>query len=359
MYLTFSFCLIKKINAPYPLLQYLFFILNPVLLFVCVWNAPSVLCYTFVAALIILLTKNFYWYDICILFFCCVLIFGSHESSLLLLPLILCIIIFGKNLSKIQKIFSCFAVVLSLVFIFVFPLMYQVEKIPIYSGGFAWEMLDMTQKLSQEERVRYFYNIADEKSLNTAIERIKQDENSLNSYYWDNRNDLSAYNIGKNKSSGRIIKQYLKLAKDKPEIFIYTKSKFIKRTLGITKPLMVCFYEDSKDIQKAEVFFDNSEATKILCKIFNNAANGSLIRYPWLVFLISLCMLLIEIYRKSFDDKLYMLIFSFAVLLYGTFVITTHAFEIRYFLPSFCLLYIMDVAIACSWLKNFQIKNKK
>lgn len=77
------------------------------------------------------------------------------------------------------------------------------------------------------------------------------------------------------------------------------------------------------------------------------------------MFLVSLSMLLIEIHRKSFDDKLYMLIFSFAVLLYSTFIITTHAFEIRYFLSSFCLLYIMDVAIACSWLKNFQIKNKK
>ena len=72
--------------------------------------------------------------------------------------------------------------------------------------------------------------------------------------------------------------------------------------------------------------------------------------HPWVPFLMSMAMLIIEKIRNCEKRKKYAFVFWMAVFYYLAYLLDTPAFDYRYFYPSMLLLLILNSAIAAEWI---------
>ena len=356
LYFFISYYAVKKIGIRNRWLQYLLFTLNPILFLVSIWNTPDILCGVMLLCLIFLLSKELKLYDFVLIMLCSMFIFGYKENSYTVLPLILFYIFYNKNWEKIKKVFCLSSILFGIVIVFAMQGCSNVKKIPLYAGGPSWELLNVIEKLPEQKKFEYTNKISSPDKIQLILDKLHENNSDLNGYYWENKYPFSVYNVARNNISKDIINAYIKIAKDYPKEFVQVKMYFIGRILGIKKPLNIAEYDYDRFNFMHKFGFYDSDGRYYICRIFNKYAKYSLIRFPYVLFILSLILLIIAKRIKSDNFSLYLKFYLFAVFYYGAFLITTHSFEIRYFFPSYYLLFMLSISVITELIPKLSYK---
>jgi len=359
-YLVISYFILKKLTPNNAKLACIIFLLHPILLLMSTWNALSIISGAIIGGLILLLNKKLKWYDYILFFIFSTILFSFRENAITVLPLIFFYLIIKKNTTIKQKTLCITSILLALLLIFTLPKAFPlVKKCPLYSGGFAWELLNTIDKIPQDEKYKYTQNIANKESVLYSLDKIKIYNRHINVFFWERRSDLSLYKITLNNTSKDIIKSYLSIAKDYPKEFIQTKIFFISNTLGINHPLNIDELNYNKWGKMDDLkHFNNTPIRKYYYKFLTTKSHQSLIRYPYIIFLISLGLLIFAKRKKLENIPLYTMFYLFAIFYYGAFLITTHSFEIRYFFPSYYLMCLMNISIITELYSKYKNNEK-
>ena len=341
LYFLGSALILEKIGSSNRYLKYIMFLINPVLICVSVWSVPGVLCSAMVLFLIMILFKEFKKYDYFLLFICSTLIIGYRENALIILPVIFFYIIYKKNITKLQKVFCCISILSSIVFLSLLTNFYNIKKITVCKAGFAWEILNVIDRLPEEKRCSYANGSISCLDIKNAINLMKIDNTNINGFYWNPTTSFFIYNY----KDIDIIPIFIKVIKDNPKIYAYVKLNFIMNNLGITKPLSIMEVEYNRDNLMGRFNFNDSTERKILFSLLYNSIKRSLIQYPYILFLLSIWLVSLAKIRNSKNYELYLLMFLCSIFYYFAFLIVTVSFEIRYFFPSYYLMCIMNIGI--------------
>ncbi len=358
-YFFITYILINYLNAPYKWLQYCFFLINPVLLFSSVWDVPDLMGSVGLGLILILLTKNkFFKIDYLLLFISSVLIFGYRVNAYVILPLIFFLIVKNKNTIKTEKLFQCSIISIAIILNLLLPIIYKIEKMPIAVGGFVWETLNVIKQIPGDSS-KYNNYLDDVISKKGATERglwaIEKDDSSLNEFFWDYRDDLTIFNLQKGDNTKKAMQKFFNIVKENPKTYTKVKLYYICRIMGIFKPLEVkeIYYDRWKRMYKFH--FKDSYERRVAYDLFIRGANYNLIRFPWVLFLLTLFLFVLQ---KKQPDKKLSIFYIFAFLYYASFFITTHSFEIRYFFPSYYLLCIINVSMFLELFKQNLLKRE-
>ena len=87
-----------------------------------------------------------------------------------------------------------------------------------------------------------------------------------------------------------------------------------------------------------------------------------IVLHPWTLFLASIILVIYRWFKKEENRELCVFLLGLAIFYYGAFFINAQAFELRYFYPSFYLMWIMDIGILMDMIVKFvkkKIKIKK
>lgn len=360
IYFFITFCLINKLDTKYKIIQYILVVINPLLFCLSVWDIPGLGCIIGIAMYILILypeqQKNTFdkIVDVILLFLAGIITFGFRLNSFTIIPVLLYYIFHNKTVIY-EKCIKTLTIIISLFIILISPKLLNITIMPHYCSGFLWEMLYAISTSENNKHIDYLDDLGGKGATAEVVKMLEDDY--LNSFIY--RSKLSIGVIHDNHAGKYILKKYLKLAVKDPVLFFKTKLYFISRDLGINKPLIIYALDYNEWDRMDEYGFNDSDERMFFIDIYKQSlTNSILIRIPLILFLITLILYCYAKNKKHKNIELYSFIFLLAIFYYGSFIITTHSFEVRYFYPSFYLMLIMDTAIIFDIVDYF-ISGKK
>ena len=258
------------------------------------------------------------------------------------------IYIFVLKFTKIKKLIVISSIIIGISCILILTWILNIKTLSSSSVGFVWEILSIIQGMEPERQEKYL-DYLDEigGSGSTLIGLQHSHRESVNGFIWDvglNHNNMSI-----NKHPQLILSKYINIIFKEPQLYFKIKFDFIKRTLGINKPLPVLEYDYNRNNFMQNFNFNDSNLRKLFVDSYLkiNKIFGFFTCRPWVVFLLSIILVIIKWKQKDVNKNFYLFILIVSIFYYGAYLINNQSFEIRYFYSSLYLCMILDLAIVC------------
>lgn len=342
--------LIKKCQFKYRYVLYILFLLNPFIFGVSVYYEAGIGCVSGIV-LIILLLSNYgkvqskfdTIIEILLLIFASFITFGYRANAFTIIPVLIAyIFIIQKNKARTISISS---IVIGFLFTLLVPKLLNITISSSKSSGFVWENLEMIKRMPISKQTKYLDYFDDILGEGVTVKAINNSNiHSVNGFLWK---DNITSNIGANENDSKILKKYINLFFKEPKYFTSIKWEFTKLNLGIGRPLAMSEYDYNRwNLMDTYKFNDTTARHKFMDSYikFNNIF-CLFTRVPIFTFALSTVLVLLEIFNKNENRKLYLFILMIAIFYYGAFLITTQSFEIRYFYPSAYLMMVIDASM--------------
>ena len=346
-----TFLLIKRLAKHYKKIQYVFWGLNPLIFCVSIYYEASVLCVASIIFYVLLLDKinikkqkldNVI--EFILLVFFSFTIFGYRANAFTIIP-VLVFYVLKMKMNKTKKIASIASLVLGFILVPIFSWILNITTLSSVSAGFVWEVVSTIQEMdetTQKEYIEYLDDVWGESATKIAIEK-----SSYQSVVPLLNTKITFSNISNKGNFQIILSKYLNLIFKETKFFLIAKQKFIGYNLGIIQPLRYVEYDyDRYNIMEKYNFNDGKRRHQFVDLYEKVVKAFSLITLrPWVTFLLSLILILIKWFKNDENRKKYLLIFMLSLFYYGSYLINTQSFEIRYFYPSLYLCMIIDLSI--------------
>ena len=131
------------------------------------------------------------------------------------------------------------------------------------------------------------------------------------------------------------------------------KLDFVQRAMGISKMLELNEYDYNRWERMGEYGFNDSMQRKAFHQSYLsfNQLIGFYSRRPWVAFLVSFIMVIVEHFRNKEKSEIYALIYRLAVFSYAAYLVVIVVFQIRMFYPALLLLSVLDASIIAEWIQ--------
>lgn len=347
-----AFLLIRELNPRGRRWQCALFAFCPLIYGMAVYYEAGIGCVTGIAGLILLFrrageekSRGDRVIEFLLVMLFSFITFGYRTNALTIVPVLVFSLLRLKATGKIKSL-TLLAMVLGLFWTKGLPWIFDVRSLSTASAGIVWEMLTVIQRMPAEEQEAYqdyLDEIGGEGSTMIALETSTED--TAGNFMWG-----EALGIGKMSAPGATVtavKKYLQLMAEKPGVWWSVKRDVILRSMGFIQTLDYSEYNYNRWEGMAEYGFNDSPQRHAFHESFMATCGGLgfLTLRPWIPFLISLALLIIEQLRKSAFRERYGMIFWLAVFYYLAYLLDTPAYDFRYFYPSLFLMMILDTSI--------------
>ena len=263
------------------------------------------------------------------------LVFGYRTNALTLLPVWL-IWLLRLPTPKVRKASAVLALVCGIALVPVIPAVFQVRGLSNGMTGFVWEMLTTIQRMDETEGEAY-QDYLDEVGGEGATRRAlaTSTETTSGGFIWGE--DLGVAKLSTPGATGKILKKYGRLIREKPAEWLRVKTEFMGKTMGIGAPLDFTEYEYDCWGRMKEYGFNDSLQRKAFYDsvVWTCGAFGLFTGRPWVIFLLSLGLAMADGRRRKERRKL-----------------VNVSFEVRFFYPALLLMMIADGAILLDLLRD-------
>lgn len=289
--------------------------------------------------------------EFCLIAFASLVTFGYRTNALTILPVLL-FYLWKTQKKKMRRFLPVLALACGLLLAWLIPAIVGVRSESNGSVGFIWEIVTAIQRMEPEDQAAcqdYLDEIGGEGTTRALIE--SSTEVSANSFMWGD-----AMNPGKLSapgSLGKVVGKYLRLLWEHPREWLSVKKDFVLRAMGGRERLDFSEYNYNRWESMDQYGFNDSLQRRLFHRSYVriNELLGFYTCRPWVPFLISLIMILIERFRKGEKRGLYTLLFWMAAFYYGAYLIVIVGFELRFFYPALLLMMILDCAVVLEWIR--------
>lgn len=362
-----TFLFIKKLNTPYRKFQYILFGISPMIWCVSVYYEAGIGCVSGIVALILLLdavkvekTGFDHVIEGLLLIFASFVTFGYRANAFTVLPIIVVFVLMSQY-RRMKKIVVLGMVLLGFALVAFLPWLLRINTMSSSSAGFAWEIITVIQRLEPEGREQYIDYLDGVGGVgSTALAIETSDEYSVNGFLWGD--GLNTGTLSAPGASSTVLKKYIGIMLREPSAYMGMKWDFTKKTLGIGEDTMFIAYDYNQWDIMANYGFNDCVQRKIFVSSYHkiNEIIGFYTCHPWLVFLISIVLVLATWLKKDEKRGIYLFALMLAIFYYGAYIINTQSFELRYFYPSLYLMMILDVAIEMKFVRQaFEVIKEK
>ena len=278
--------------------------------------------------------------------------FGYRTNALTVIPVFV-IYQFALRKKWLERIVPLIAMVTGLVLVWAVPLAFDVRSESNGSTGPVWEILTAIQRMAPEDREQYLDyldEIGGEGSTRIALQ--DSNENTVDGFMWGS--GLNTTVLSAPGATAKVLGKYIQFIRERPAEWLGVKRDFVFKAMGVSAPLDLYEYAYNRwDRMEEYGMRDTPERRKFYQSFLDvNKAFEFFTCRPWVAFLISAVLVLIERIRKSRNRELNSLVFWLAVFYYGAYLIMICVFQQRMFYPSLLLLAVMDAAIVMGWMKE-------
>lgn len=277
--------------------------------------------------------------------------FGYRTNALTVVP-VLVVWLWRETKGKAKRWLPLCAMAAGLALVWLVPWAFGVQSQSNGTTGFVWEMITTIQRMdadSQAEYADYLDEIGGEGATQALLE--SSTEVSANDFMWGEA--INTAKLSAPGASGKAIRKYFQLIREKPGAWFQVKKDFVLRALGVPKALDYSEYNYNRWEGMGEYGFNDSRQRWAFYAsyLWMNEKMSFLVGRPWVMFLLSLLLMMIEWVRKNEKRHLYVVLFWTAVFSYGAYLVVIVGFEVRFFYPALLLMLAMDGAILLEWLR--------
>lgn len=347
-----SLLLVRRLSTHHTTIQYILIIICPLYYAVSVYYEAGIGCVTGIAMLILFLSTV----DVCVTRFDIIvnwimiaaasfITFGYRANAFTIIPPLFAFVFYMVKRKTFGKICLVVSIMIGLFGTILLPKVFHIDTMSSYATGFVWEIFTTIQNMEidkQERYIDYLDVVGGAGSTEEAVEMSSV--STVNSFLGCSRFDMLTLS---KEGNGRIVLQkYIELWVKEPEASLQTKWEFIKRTIGIGESINCWEYGYNIYDRMVELGFHDWKPREVFVDSYLYFHRHiSILRYPWVIYMITLVLVVWARIKKCDRLQLYSYIFAIAIFYYGAFVLNTQSFELRYFYPSLYLLSIMDTAI--------------
>lgn len=351
-FFVISFLFIKRIGNSCKVLQYILFAINPLFYSEAIYYEAGVGCVVgMVMMVLILLSKDEEKtnpdrvIEILLLIAASFVTFGYRANAFTILP-VLFVYIFVKNQQMVKKLWTIAAIVLGFILVLAVPKVLNIDTMSSSMAGFVWEILTTIDNMEPEKKEEYI-DYLDEFGEEGITERAVEANLEIIVSGFLEYSDLNIYALSKEGKAELALEKYVEFFMREPGALIETKWKNAMRTLGITNELSYHEYEyNCAERMGAYGFNDSIERLEFYRQYYAMIKTlGDYILHPWIVFLVSIVLVVIEWLRNAVNKKAYVFLLLLAVFYYAAYLLNTQSFELRYFYPALYVMWLMDLAI--------------
>ncbi|WP_027203391.1 hypothetical protein [Butyrivibrio fibrisolvens] len=276
--------------------------------------------------------------------------FGYRANAFSIIPAVIIIVLLREK-KLLARVLLSASVLLGFFVSAFLPSLLNIRVLPSYSAGFAWEIVSVIQSMEpdkQYEYIDYLDDLFGDGATAIAVQNNSYDEqgSSINGMF---NSPISSMAISEGDHSTRLVKRYVKMALHEPKLFLKTKWEFISHSLGIGKPVNMYEYYYQPWDPDNEFGLNDSQQRAFYVNFFLAFMEfNSIIRRPWIMYLLSLVLILIWRFKyqgKKAPLNLYEATFLVSLFYYGAYLLNTQAFEFRYYYPSWILLFAIIIGL--------------
>lgn len=351
------FLLIQELDPPFAKGQCVLFALCPVIYGASVYYEANVGSLIGLIMLVLLFrrcgaekSRTDRGIEFCLTAFASLVTFGYRTNALTVLPVLILYLILSAKKRRAGKLLALCALVLGIGLTWAIPKAFQVIGESNASTGFVWEMLTTIQRMDEKDRTEYLDYLDDLGGEGATLEALESStEDSVDNFMWGTR--LNTETLSAPGAFTRVVQKYIRLILERPGDWLRMKSDFVARAMGITAPLDLYEYAYDRWGRMAEYGMADSAQRRLFhaSVIRANDLLGIFTCRPWVAFLVSAALLIVETVRKNRKRGLYALLFWLAVFYYAAYLMMIVVFQQRMFYPSLLLLLVMDGAILLEW----------
>ena len=348
--------LIRELKPAWPRFQYVAFCLSPVIYGVSVYYEANIGSLIGMIVLILLFRKVQIpkprmerVAEFLMISFATFITVGYRTNALTVLPVLL--VYLYRNRALRRKILPVLALAVGLILVWLVPWCFGVIGESNMNTGFVWEMITTIQRMDPADRAAYL-DYLDDIGGDGATEAAVQssNENTVDGFMWG-----SALNTTKLSAPGvtwKVMRKYIGLIRERFSDWFRMKWDFLMRAMGISQPLDLNEYDYNRWERMDEYGFNDSLQRQWFHSSFirMNEILGDYTRRPWVPFLISAFLVLVEWIRRNRQREMYLLLFLLALFYYGAYLVVIVVFELRMFYPALFLLKILDADIVMKWI---------
>ncbi|MCR4648545.1 MAG: hypothetical protein K5776_05670 [Lachnospiraceae bacterium] len=352
LFFFITFVLIIRLGQNHLPLKIAITIISPMIWGASVYYEAGVGCAAGMAALIVILSiiqieKGDFdrLIEFFLLFFFSFVVFGYRANAFTIIP-VLAYAIFRSEWRLKLKIFCISSIISGLLFVTIMAGIMNVNTMSSKSAGFVWEILVVLDRVGIEKQECYATFLDDIGGEGATLDALEKNIiTSIDGFIWDSR--LNNYVLSEQGNFRIILAKYVYIITNEPKAYYLNKFDSICRSLGIGYKLNGREYDYNRwGIMDKYGFHDTNER-KAFVETYNksNKVLGWYCLTPWLVYFISIILLMFEIRLKNRNTRLFLFVIMIAVFYYGAFLINTQSYEIRYFYPSLYLLSLVNLSM--------------
>ena len=351
------FLLIRELSGAFRKLQYVLFALSPIVYGMAIYYEAGIGCVTGMISLILLFFRSGEEkchrervLELLLVSFASFVTFGYRTNALTVIP-VLILFLLRLRIERVWRALLLLALAAGLLLTKAIPVIFDVHSQSTASVGIVWETLTIIQRLTPEERVNYqdyLDEIGGEGFTQTALTASTED--TAGSFTW---NDVqSIQKLSSPGVTGSALQKYFQLMREHPQEWLLVREGTMRKALGIGYTLDDSEYDYNRWGAMGDFGFNDSLQRQVFYHSVVRMVRffGFYTLHPWVPFLMSMAMLIIEKIRNCEKRKKYAFVFWMAVFYYLAYLLDTPAFDYRYFYPSMLLLLILNSAIAAEWI---------
>ncbi len=354
----FTFLLLIRLGLNSKLLLVVLVGLNPMIWGASVYYETGVGCVTGIVAILLILSVMSIeksnidrLIEFSLLTFFSFIVFGYRANAFTVFPVFLIFIVLVKCERKLKLLFIS-AITLGFVFVSVFTTMAHINTMSSKSAGFVWDILNVIDSLDDNEKnnlITVFDDIGGEGATKEALQM--NNNNSIDGFLWESK--LNRTTLSQTDAFSRILQKYISVIKHYPFEYMRVKSYSVFRSLGINKRITLHEYDYDRWGWMVKYNFSDTRLRHLFVDTYKNFVvfMGWYMLRPIVVFLISLCAVIYEYVKKNSNRSLFLFTFAISVFYYGSFLINTQAYQIRYFYPALFLLSAINIVAAINFIK--------
>lgn len=283
----------------------------------------------------------------------CFIIFGYRINAFTIIPVVLVSIFFLYRKNKKQLLLIAISFMIGFFSVSWFTNWLHIKTTMSSAEAFSWEIVTAIQSMPEKDRGSYLTYLDDiygdgatekaiEVSTNTNIVPL---QGVLNATMDPSKGDMK-------ETQKKVINKYISFAVNNKRLFIKNKWYFVSCMMGIKQPLNLWEWNYNRWDLMNQYQFSDTEVRQAYFDSYPKAVNNSLLLRPWVLFLITLILLIIESRAKGLIQTDILAIewttFFVAVFYYGGFLLNTQSMEFRYFFPSCILLLLLMFSASIS-----------
>ncbi len=353
------FLLIRELDPPFRKAQMILFALSPVIYGASVYLEANV---GSLIGLIVLMqlfrragaekSRSDRILELVLTVFASLITFGYRTNALTVVPVLVLYLFLSFRRQLKLKLLTLGALILGIALSSLIPAFFQIRGDSNASTGLVWEILTAIQRMEPEARANYLDyldDLAGEGATAAALE--SSHENSVDGFMWGS---LGTDAFSAPGAFGKVLGKYFRLLAERPGDWLAVKADFAAHALGFSAPLDLYEYPYNRWEKMAEFQFNDSRQRELfhasVLKI--NDLLGFFTCRPWVAFLISGVLVILEKLRKNRKTGLYALLWWLAAFYYLAYLIMIVVFQQRMFYPSLVLLLAVDAAITLEWIQR-------